>query len=62
LRGNTTISSPDIRAGITLLLAALCARGRTTIRNIHHIDRGYERIEAKLRALGAHIERTPAED
>jgi UDP-N-acetylglucosamine 1-carboxyvinyltransferase len=62
LRGNTTISSPDIRAGITLLLAALCARGKTTIRNIHHIDRGYERIEEKLKALGAHIERVPADD
>jgi UDP-N-acetylglucosamine 1-carboxyvinyltransferase len=62
LRGDSTISSPDIRAGITLLLAALCANGTTTIRNIHHIDRGYERIEDKLRALGAHIKRVPVED
>ncbi len=61
LRGNTTISSPDIRAGITLLLAALCAKGETVIRNIEHIDRAYERIEQKMRALGAHIERTQVE-
>jgi UDP-N-acetylglucosamine 1-carboxyvinyltransferase len=62
LRGNVTISSPDIRAGITLLLAALCARGVTVIRNVQHIDRGYERIEEKLRALGARIERTPVSE
>ena len=57
LRGNVTITSPDIRAGMTLLLAALCAEGVTTIRNIRQIDRGYEHVEDKLRALGAHIER-----
>ncbi len=51
------ISSPDIRAGMALLIAALCARGTSTIRNIRQIDRGYERIEGKLRALGANIER-----
>mgnify|MGYP001080388513 CR=1 FL=1 len=51
------IASPDIRAGIALVLAALCARGTTVIRNIGQIDRGYENIEGKLRALGAHIER-----
>jgi UDP-N-acetylglucosamine 1-carboxyvinyltransferase len=51
------ISSPDIRAGMALLIAALCARGTSTIRNIRQIDRGYERIEKKLQALGAHIER-----
>ncbi len=59
LRGDVTITSPDIRAGMTLLLAALCASGETTIRNIGQIDRGYERVEEKLKALGAHIERTP---
>lgn len=59
LHGNLTITSPDIRAGITLLLAALCARGETVIRNIEHIDRAYERVEQKLRALGARIERAP---
>jgi UDP-N-acetylglucosamine 1-carboxyvinyltransferase len=57
LHGDLTISSPDIRAGIALLLAALCARGRTVIGNVHHIDRGYERVEEKLKALGARIER-----
>ena len=51
------VESPDIRAGMALLTAALCARGRSTIRNIRQIDRGYERIEDKLRPLGARIER-----
>ncbi len=54
-----SIGSPDIRAGMSLLLAALCARGTTTIRNIGQIDRGYERVEEKLSALGAHIRREP---
>jgi len=62
LRGDLTITSPDIRAGMTLLLAALCAHGVTVIRNIGQIDRGYQRVEDKLRALGAHIERTPVTD
>jgi UDP-N-acetylglucosamine 1-carboxyvinyltransferase len=51
------LESPDIRAGMALLIAALCAEGRSTIRNIVQIDRGYERIEEKLQALGAKIER-----
>ena len=51
------VSSPDIRAGMALVLAALAAEGRTTIGNIGQIDRGYERIDDKLRALGAQIER-----
>ena len=51
------LESPDIRAGMALLLAALAARGTSVIRNIGQIERGYERIDAKLRALGAHIER-----
>jgi UDP-N-acetylglucosamine 1-carboxyvinyltransferase len=51
------ISSPDIRAGMAMLIAALCARGTSTIRNIVQIDRGYERIEEKLQAVGARIER-----
>jgi len=59
LHGNVTITSPDIRAGMALLLAALCADGVTTIRNIRQIDRGYQEVEGKLRALGAQIERTP---
>lgn len=51
------LPSPDIRAGMALLEAALIARGRTVINNIAQIDRGYERIEEKLQPLGAHIER-----
>jgi UDP-N-acetylglucosamine 1-carboxyvinyltransferase len=51
------ISSPDIRAGMALLLAALCAKGESTIHNIHQIDRGYERIEERLNPLGARIRR-----
>lgn len=52
-----TVSSPDIRAGMALVLAALAAHGTTTIGNVEQIDRGYERIDDKLRLLGAHIER-----
>jgi UDP-N-acetylglucosamine 1-carboxyvinyltransferase len=51
------LESPDIRAGMALLLAALAAKGSSTIRNINQIDRGYENVEGKLRALGARIER-----
>jgi UDP-N-acetylglucosamine 1-carboxyvinyltransferase len=53
----TTMSSPDIRAGISLLIAALSAKGTSTIQNIEQIDRGYERIDERLRAIGANIER-----
>jgi UDP-N-acetylglucosamine 1-carboxyvinyltransferase len=55
-----TVSSPDIRAGMALLIAALVAQGRSTIHNAQQIDRGYERIETRLQALGAHIERVEA--
>jgi UDP-N-acetylglucosamine 1-carboxyvinyltransferase len=51
------MESPDIRAGMSLLLAALAARSKSVIRNIGQIDRGYERVDEKLRGLGAHIER-----
>jgi UDP-N-acetylglucosamine 1-carboxyvinyltransferase len=51
------LSSPDIRAGMALIIAALCAQGRSVIDNIGQIDRGYERIEQRLQALGAQIER-----
>jgi UDP-N-acetylglucosamine 1-carboxyvinyltransferase len=51
------VESPDIRAGMTLVLAALAAQGRSVIRNVGQIDRGYERVDEKLRALGARIER-----
>ena len=53
----TTMTSPDIRAGISLLIAALSAKGTSTIHNIEQIDRGYEDIEARLKAIGAKIER-----
>lgn len=51
------LESPDIRAGMSLLLAALTARGKSTVRNIGQIERGYEDVDKKLRALGANIER-----
>jgi UDP-N-acetylglucosamine 1-carboxyvinyltransferase len=54
-----TLHSPDIRAGMALLIASLCASGESVIHNIHQIDRGYERIDLKLQALGAQIERVP---
>lgn len=53
----TTIQSPDVRAGMAMLIAALCAQGKSTIYNVRQIDRGYERIDEKLCALGARIER-----
>jgi UDP-N-acetylglucosamine 1-carboxyvinyltransferase len=56
LRGGT-VESPDIRAGMALLIAALCAEGRSRIHNIGQIERGYERVDARLRSLGARIER-----
>jgi UDP-N-acetylglucosamine 1-carboxyvinyltransferase len=52
-----TMSSPDIRAGVALLIAAMSAKGKSTIKNIEQIDRGYERIEERLNALGAKITR-----
>lgn len=52
-----TVESPDIRAGMAMLLAALCARGTSTIKNVGQIDRGYERIDERLNALGARITR-----
>jgi UDP-N-acetylglucosamine 1-carboxyvinyltransferase len=51
------LESPDIRAGMSLVLAALAADGQSTIRNVGQIDRGYERVDEKLRALGASIQR-----
>jgi UDP-N-acetylglucosamine 1-carboxyvinyltransferase len=56
LRGER-LESPDIRAGMAMLMAALCAEGTTEIGNIRQIDRGYERIDERLRALGARVER-----
>ncbi|MBZ0291046.1 MAG: UDP-N-acetylglucosamine 1-carboxyvinyltransferase [Anaerolineae bacterium] len=57
LRGGQNISSPDIRAGMAILLAALAAKGETRISNIQQIDRGYARVDERLSALGARIER-----
>jgi UDP-N-acetylglucosamine 1-carboxyvinyltransferase len=56
LRG-ISMSSPDIRAGVALLIAAMSAKGKSIINNIHQIDRGYERIDERLNALGAEIRR-----
>ena len=56
LRG-ATVESPDIRAGMAMLIAALCASGRSTINNVGQIDRGYERIDERLNALGASVTR-----
>jgi len=54
------MASPDIRAGMAMLIASLCAEGVSTIGNVGEIDRGYERIDERLRALGARIERVEA--
>jgi UDP-N-acetylglucosamine 1-carboxyvinyltransferase len=51
------MSSPDIRAGQALLIAALSAEGKSTIQNIEQIDRGYQNIDTRLQALGAQIQR-----
>jgi len=56
LRG-IEMTSPDIRAGVSLLIAALSAKGKSTIHNIHQIDRGYENIDKRLNAIGAKIKR-----
>jgi UDP-N-acetylglucosamine 1-carboxyvinyltransferase len=56
LRG-ATVESPDIRAGMAMLIAAMCAKGTSTINNVGQIERGYERIEERLNALGAKITR-----
>jgi UDP-N-acetylglucosamine 1-carboxyvinyltransferase len=59
LRGQR-MESPDIRAGMSMLLASLCAEGESTIGAVYQIDKGYERIDERLRALGARIERVPS--
>jgi UDP-N-acetylglucosamine 1-carboxyvinyltransferase len=56
-KGNVVITSPDIRAGMALVIAALASRDETIIRNIHQIDRGYVDVEGKLQSLGADIRR-----
>jgi UDP-N-acetylglucosamine 1-carboxyvinyltransferase len=54
------MTSPDIRAGVSLLIAALSAEGKSTIFNIEQIERGYQDIDIRLRALGAQIKRVEA--
>lgn len=56
----TTLQIPDIRAGCSYIVAALCAAGTSTVFGIEHIERGYEQLDAKLRALGAHITKVGA--
>ncbi|MCP5453417.1 MAG: UDP-N-acetylglucosamine 1-carboxyvinyltransferase [Spirochaetaceae bacterium] len=56
LRGDS-LTSPDVRAGMALVIAALCAEGTSVIKNVYQIERGYERIAERLQALGARIER-----
>jgi UDP-N-acetylglucosamine 1-carboxyvinyltransferase len=51
--------SPDVRAGMAMVLAALCAEGHSTINNVYQVERGYENLAARLQSLGAHIERVP---
>jgi UDP-N-acetylglucosamine 1-carboxyvinyltransferase len=51
--------SPDVRAGMAMVLAALCAEGTSAIDNVYQVERGYENLAARLKALGAHIERVP---
>jgi UDP-N-acetylglucosamine 1-carboxyvinyltransferase len=60
LRGER-LESPDIRAGMAMLIAALCAEGRSEIGNVRQIDRGYERIDERLRDLGGQIARAATE-
>ena len=55
------LESPDVRAGMALLIASLAAKGTSTIYNVQQIDRGYERVDEKLRSLGASIERQPVD-
>jgi len=58
----STLESPDVRAGMALLIAALAAKGTSTIYNIRQIDRGYQAVDEKLRSLGANIKRLPIDD
>ena len=58
LNGSTLVS-PDVRAGMAMVIAAMCAQGTSTIHNVYQIERGYERLTERLTALGAHIKRLP---
>ena len=57
LHGDEELSSPDVRAGMAIVIAALCARGNSIIRNVYQVERGYERFTERLKSLGAQIER-----
>jgi len=59
LHGSELVS-PDVRAGMAMVIAALCARGESVIKNVYQIERGYENLTARLQALGAHIKRVSA--
>jgi UDP-N-acetylglucosamine 1-carboxyvinyltransferase len=59
LLSGAPVVATDLRASAALVLAALAAEGKTTIQGLHHLDRGYDNIEAKLRQLGAKIQRVP---
>jgi UDP-N-acetylglucosamine 1-carboxyvinyltransferase len=61
LRG-AVVEASDLRAGAALCIAGLAAQGRTTVRNVHYIDRGYPRFEETLRTLGANIERVDRQE
>jgi UDP-N-acetylglucosamine 1-carboxyvinyltransferase len=60
LRG-ARVMATDLRASVSLILAGLAAEGETVVSRVYHLDRGYERVEEKLRAVGAHIERVTGE-
>ena len=57
LHGDEELSSPDVRAGMAIVIAALCARGNSIIRNVYQVERGYERLTERLKSLGAQIKR-----
>ena len=61
LRGRT-VASNDIRAGAAMVIAGLCAEGQTTITDVRYIERGYDRLDEKLRSVGAKIERVVVDD
>jgi UDP-N-acetylglucosamine 1-carboxyvinyltransferase len=56
LRGGELVS-PDVRAGMAMVIAALCAEGKSVIQNVYQIERGYENLAGRLKSLGARIER-----
>ena len=57
LQGDEELTSPDVRAGMAIVIAALCARGKSIIRNVYQVERGYENLAERLKSLGARIER-----